>query len=159
MTIVICTLLIIAANGAPVLAAYICKSRWAWPLDGGHRFIDGKPWLGAAKTWRGIIVAVAATALAAQWLNIGWQLGTAMGALAMLGDLFSSFIKRRANIKVSGRAWLLDQVPESLLPMIILWKPLGLDSMTEAGIVVVVFTVLNLALSPLLYRFRIWKRP
>lgn len=104
MTIVICTLLLIVANGAPVLAADICKSRWAWPLDGGHRFIDGKPWLGAAKTWRGIMVAVVATALAAQWLNIGWQLGTAVGALAMLGDLFSSFIKRRANIKVSGRA-------------------------------------------------------
>lgn len=159
MTIGICILLLVVANGAPVLAADIFKSRWAWPVDGGARFIDGKPWFGTSKTWRGIIVAIVATALAGQLLNIGWQLGAAIGALAILGDLFSSFIKRRIGIAVSGRAMLLDQLPESALPVLLLKEPLGLASLTDALLVIVIFMALEVTISPLLYRLHIRKRP
>ena len=159
VSISVCIILLVVANGAPVLVADIFKSRWAWPLDGGHQFIDGKPWFGASKTWRGVFVALMATALAGQWLQLGWQLGATVGALAMLGDLLSSFIKRRIGIAASGRAWLMDQVPESALPVLLLQEPLGLTSVTEVLLVIVIFTLLEISISPLLYRLHIRKRP
>ena len=159
MSIVICLVLLIAANGMPVLLAKILKSRWVMPVDGGHHFFDGKPWFGASKTWRGILIAILAPAVLAQLLNIDWQWGAAVGALAMLGDLLASFIKRRIGIAVSGRAWLLDQIPESALPILVLHEPLGLSTYSEVTIVVAIFTIMDLTLSPLLYQLHIRKRP
>ena len=155
----ICLALLIVANGAPVLATDIFKSRWARPVDGGHTFVDGKPWFGNSKTWRGLLAAVVATALAGQLLGIGWHWGAAVGALAMSGDLLSSFAKRRIGITVSGRAWLLDQLPESVLPVLLLREPLGLESATDAVSVIVVFVLLEVTMSPLLYRLHIRRRP
>lgn len=77
----------------------------------------------------------------------------------MLGDLLSSFIKRRLGIAVSGRARLLDQVPESALPLLVLHESLGLTAYTETAMVVTVFVILDLSVSPLLYRLHIRKRP
>lgn len=159
LAISVCIILLIVANGAPVLAAGAWKSRWAWPVDRSHLFVDGRPWFGSSKTWRGIFVAVVATALAGQLLDIGWQLGAAVGALAMLGDLLSSFIKRRIGIAVSGRVMLLDQLPESALPVLLMREPLGLASLTDALPVIVIFMVLEVTISPLLYRLHLRKRP
>ena len=159
VTIGLCLLLLTVANGSPVLAADILKSRWAWPVDGGRRFLDGRPWLGSAKTWRGVTAAIITTALAAQLLTVGWLTGAGVGALAMLGDLISSFIKRRLGITISGKSRLLDQVPESALPVLLLMEPLGLASYLDAVWVVVLFFVLEAGASPLLYRLHIRKRP
>ena len=159
MNPVICLLLLITANAAPVLAADIFKSRAAWALDGGLCFVDGRPWFGAAKTWRGVISALLASGLLAEILGLGWQLGTSFGALAMAGDLLSSFLKRRVGIAVSGRAWLLDQLPESALPVLLLQQPLGLTSLWQALGVIALFLILDITLSPLLYRLRLRKRP
>jgi CDP-2,3-bis-(O-geranylgeranyl)-sn-glycerol synthase len=38
--------------------------------------------------------------------------------MAMTGDLLSSFIKRRMNLAPGSQALGLDQIPESLLPVI-----------------------------------------
>jgi CDP-2,3-bis-(O-geranylgeranyl)-sn-glycerol synthase len=159
LAIAVCLILLTVANGSPVLAADVFKSRWARPVDGGRMLADGRPWFGASKTWRGIVTAVLATAAAGELLQVGWQAGAAVGALAMLGDLLSSFIKRRLGITTSGRAWLLDQVPESALPALILKEPLGLSSYLDVLWVAVIFFVLEVGLSPLLYKLHIRKRP
>jgi hypothetical protein len=84
------------------------------PIDGG-RSIGGRRIFGDHKTWRGVAVAVAASAFAAElqkatagWTDPLWLVdyrkisplcfGTAMGAGAMLGELPNSFVKRRVGI-------------------------------------------------------------
>lgn len=158
MQIISCVLLLVMANGMPVVINDIFGERWGRAVDGGRCFIDGRPWFGAAKTWRGIFSAVAAAGATGWLLGFGWQMGMAVGALAMLGDLCASFLKRRLAVPVSGRAWLLDQLPEAALPLFVLHGALGL-SLPEAGLAVAVFTLLDLLLSPLLYRLRLRKRP
>ena len=153
-----CVVLLVVANGAPVIAADLLKERWKWPLDAGHAFFDGQPWFGYSKTWRGIIVAMVAASLAAALLGIGWQIGMAFATLAMGGDLLASFIKRRLRIVVSGRAWFLDQLPESMLPTFLLSHSLDL-SFLEASIAVGIFTLLDLIGSPILYHLHLRKRP
>jgi CDP-2,3-bis-(O-geranylgeranyl)-sn-glycerol synthase len=76
----------------------------------------------------------------------------------MVGDLFSSFFKRRLNMPSSSRASGLDQIPESLFPALACRNFLGL---TPADIVVcvVVFFVGEVVLSRLLYAFRLRDRP
>lgn len=76
----------------------------------------------------------------------------------MVGDLFSSFVKRRLGIPPSGRAVLLDQLPESLLPTLVLlyWLPLNV---AEAGVAVLLFFCLGLPLSWLLFQLGIRKQP
>ena len=105
--------LVIVANGAPVVIAKILKTSWNTPIDGGRYFVDGKPWLGNSKTWRGLFVSVITTSLAAALLNIDWQLGVAIASLAMLGDMAASFCKRRMGIVVSGRALFLGRGGEN----------------------------------------------
>lgn len=120
-------LLLALANGAPVLLARLLGPRGAMPVDGGLRFVDGRPLLGPSKTWRGLCAATVSCALCAPLLGLPWWLGAALAALAMLGDLAASFVKRRAGLAASARASGLDQLPESLLPLAVLHEPLSLD--------------------------------
>jgi len=81
-----------------------------------------------------------------------------IGGLAMTGDCFSSFIKRRLGYD-SGRMVLgLDQIPESLLPLLGVW---GALSLSAVGIMATVgaFMVFELFVSPILYTFRIRTHP
>lgn len=151
-------ILLIVANGAPVIATDLFKNHFQCPIDGGHLFFDGRQWLGHSKTWRGVVAAILATSLVAIFLGFDWQFGILFACLAMTGDLLASFSKRRIGITVSGRAWLLDQLPESILPVLLLHDTLGL-SLSEVVIVVTVFVLLDIALSPLLYRLHIRRSP
>ena len=76
----------------------------------------------------------------------------------MTGDIISSFIKRRAGLASSARALGLDQIPEALLPMLLAWLWLDLGWLIVA-VVVVLFTVSNILLSPILYRLGIRHQP
>ncbi len=150
--------LIAAANGAPVLAKKIFGERYARPLDGGAKFWDGWPVFGPSKTLRGLVAAVLAAAVAAPLVGLPLAIGVAAGAGAMTGDLISSFVKRRLGRAPSSRATGLDQIPESLIPLFLCAFPLGL-SIADILAGVVVFTVGEMILSPLLYRLGIRSRP
>src|SRR5882724_4149014 len=110
--------LLALANGAPVLGKKIFGSRFSRPLDGGIAFVDGRPLFGPSKTIRGILLSLAATTLAAPLLGLDAATGAVAGAAAMAGDLFSSFVKRRLARKSSSQALGLDQLPESLFPLL-----------------------------------------
>lgn len=86
------------------------------------------------------------------------ELGALAAAAAMSGDLLSSFIKRRLNIAASGQALGLDQIPESLLPLLLLRDELNLAD-RDIFIIVVDFLVLELLLSRLLFWLHIRERP
>jgi hypothetical protein len=150
--------LLAVANGTPVLVKRLMHERLAFPLDGGLRFFDGKPLFGASKTVRGLVSAVLVTSAAAPLLGLEWRAGALIGAGAMLGDLFSSFIKRRMNLPPSSMALGLDQIPESLFPMLACQPMLGLDIL-EIVIVVAVFSIAGPVLSYALFKLRIREHP
>jgi CDP-2,3-bis-(O-geranylgeranyl)-sn-glycerol synthase len=151
-------LLLVVANGVPVLGKKIFGVRFNRPLDGGLKLRDGHALFGASKTVRGVVLSVAATALAAPALGLDWSDGALIAALAMLGDLVSSFIKRRLGRAPSSMALGLDQIPESLLPALAFKSRLGLSAWDIAG-VVFAFILLELLLSRLLYGLRLRDRP
>lgn len=151
-------ILLVVANGAPILAANLLGARFAKPLDGGRRWLDGRPIFGQSKTLRGIFFALLAAALAAPLLGHDARLGLSVGALAMTGDLFSSFLKRRLGIVSSGMALGLDQIPESLLPAWVLRGAFGLNG-PEVLVASAVFLLLELLLSALLYAIGVRKQP
>ncbi|MCG6941371.1 MAG: CDP-archaeol synthase [Thiohalocapsa sp.] len=151
-------LLIIAANGAPVLVSRLLRGRWRTPLDLRVRLADGRRLLGASKTWRGLLAALLVSAALAPLLGLSLGVGLAAGALAMAGDLLSSFAKRRLGLAPSSRVPLLDTVPEALLPGLGLMLPLGLDA-TDLLLLVILFTVFDMLASPLLYWLHIRRQP
>ena len=158
LTLTEITLLLLAANGAPILAYDWLRERGAWAVDGGRQFVDGGPLFGPAKTWRGIAAAIAACAILAPLLGWSAALGAQFGLYVMLGDLFSSFIKRRLHIAAMGRATGLDQIPEALLPLWLLREELALGP-AEIILLVAVFFFVEMGLSVLLYRLHIRQRP
>lgn len=127
-------LLLAVANNAPIAAKLLLGSRWNAPLDGGALFRDGRPWLGPSKTWRGLVASALLSALAAPLLGFDSPAGLLAGCAAMLGDSLASFAKRRLGIASSGRALGLDQVPESLLPLLALAPILGLGPTMVTGV-------------------------
>jgi CDP-diglyceride synthetase len=150
--------LVAVANGTPVLATRLLGDRLARPLDGGAVFVDGRPLFGPSKTIRGIVLLLIATPLAAWFMGLAWPLGVAVAALAIAGDLFSSFVKRRMGLASSSKAMGLDQIPESLLPLLGAWffVPLGwLDILVGVAL----FFVGEIILSRILFDLKLRDRP
>ena len=151
-------LLIGVANGVPVVITKIFGAVWALPLDGNHDFIDHRPVLGPSKTVRGVVFSTLFTVICAPLIGLHWHIGFLTAVSAMAGDLFSSFIKRRCGMPSSSMALGIDQVPESLFPM--LAAHYVLDVPWHGVVAVTVsFFILELALSKILYRLRIRNEP
>lgn len=146
------------ANGTPILLQKFLGSRFAFPVDGGRRLKDGQPLFGHSKSVRGVVVAVLAASAAAPLLGLGWTIGALIGAMAMLGDMVSSFVKRRLKLPPSSMALVLDQVPELLLPLLACAPLLGLATLDIVG-AAVAFFVLELLISKLLFRLHVRERP
>lgn len=150
--------LLLVANGAPILARKLFNHRFDQPLDRDMMFLDGRPLLGPKKTYLGLIASVIMTPLAAVLLNLTAWVGVLVASLAMLGDLLSSFIKRRMGLDSSDRYLGIDQVPESLLPLWVLRDELELEA-PDIFILVVAFFIVELVLSRILFRLKIRDRP
>jgi len=139
-------LLLITANTVPWLLGRALGSRGAAPLDLGARCPDGERLFGAHKTWRGLAGAVAGCGACAALLGLAPALGAAFGALAMAGDLLSSFIKRRLRFAPGRETPGLDQLPECLVPLVALARPLGLG-LGGVGLLAAIFTLGHAALA------------
>jgi CDP-archaeol synthase len=150
--------LLTLANGTPVMAKNILGDRFPYPLDGNVRFVDGRPLLGRSKTIRGVVLAVLVTAAGAPVVGLEWTIGVLVGGLAMIGDLVSSFLKRRMGRPSSSRASGLDQVPESLFPLLACRHLLSL-TIADIGACVVLFFIGEVLLSRVLYALHLRDRP
>ena len=137
-------LLLIVANATPVVAAMLLHGRLAAPLDFGATLRDGTRVLGDHKTWRGVAVGVAACAIAAHLLGLSFSVGVQFGALSLLADTASSFVKRRLRLAAGTEITGLDQIPEALLPLWVLSAPLGID-LAGCLMVTTVFLLLDIA--------------
>ncbi len=146
------------ANGTPIAAKRIFGSRFTFPVDGGASLSDGRPVFGPSKTVRGILSSVIVTTAAAPLLGLDLIVGATVAVGAMAGDLFSSFTKRRLNYPSSSQALGLDQVPESLIPMLACRKVLALTA-ADIAVGVAVFFVGELILSRILFWLRFRDRP
>ena len=142
-------LLLAIANGTPVIAEKLLGRFLSHPLDAGKNFIDSRPLFGSSKTIRGIVVAVMATSACAPVLGVAWTTGLVIGVAAMVGDLISSFIKRRMGRPPSSRA---------LLPALACMSRLGL-AVADVILIVALFSVGELVLSRLLFKLHIRDRP
>jgi CDP-diglyceride synthetase len=151
-------LLLAITNGTPVIAEKLFGGFLAYPLDAGKAFIDGQPLFGSSKTIRGIILAVIANSACAPMFGIAWTIGFLIGLAAMVGDLSSSFVKRRMGYPPSSKALGLDQIPESLLPALVCKSLLAL-TVADVILIVALFSVGELFLSRLLFKMHIRKRP
>jgi hypothetical protein len=150
--------LLAVANGTPVIAARIFDNALAFPLDGDVSFLDGRPLFGASKTLRGVALSIVVTSAVAPLIGLEWWIGTLVAFMAMLGDLFSSFVKRRLGLAPSDKALGLDQVPESLLPLLACALVLPL-TVLDVVVATLMFFVGALIFSPLLFKLGIRDRP
>src|SRR5450759_11050 len=146
------------ANGTPIVAKKIFGPRFSFPLDGGITFLDGRPLFGHSKTIRGILVSIFITTMGAPLIGLDLTIGAIVASTAMAGDLFSSFVKRRLNFQPSSQALGLDQVPESLFPMLACRDALSL-TIADIALGVGIFFIGELILSRLLYRVHLRDTP
>lgn len=151
-------LLIVIANGGPIIARLVFKSRYDMAVDAGRCFVDGRPLFGNSKTWRGLLSSIVLTSAVAVIVGVGFTIGVLVALGAMSGDLMASFIKRRLSMAPSSMALFLDQIPESLIPAMFLMHIYTL-SWLDVTVIVVMFTCIELILSVLLYKIGIRKHP
>ena len=150
--------LLMMANGTPVILKRLMGEKFAYPLDAGVRFADGRPVFGPSKTLRGLVSSLIVTTLVAPALGLDWRIGLVVAIAAMVGDLLSSFTKRRIGMSSGGMALGIDQIPESLLPFLAVR---GEFDFTGPDMVagVVVFFVGELVISRILYRLGVREHP
>lgn len=150
---IVLLILIIVANGAPMLAAYL-PGRWLdQPLDRGVTWRDGRRLLGHSDTVRGVAASLLSTAVVAVLLGEPASIGALIALFAMAGDVLSSFVKRRLGLDDGARAFGLDQIPESLLPVLVVMPYYGL-AWVDLLSVVGGFLVFSLLIAPLRDRLR-----
>jgi hypothetical protein len=149
----------------------------AVPLDGGRK-VNGTRIFGDHKTWRGLLVIVAATMASAgahawaeslqpSWASWNlvdyqaiawWQAGFWWGIAYALSELPNSFLKRRAGIApgsggprgVRGVSLaLMDQADSALGCGLIAWLALGVNG-SDAVWMIVLGTLVHLLINMLL---------
>src|SRR5258708_34335052 len=106
-------ILLMLANGTPVIAKKLLGDRYSYPLDGNLAFADGRPLFGHSKTIRGVVLAVLVTTAGAPPIGLGWETGLPAGTFPLPGDLGSTFSNRRTTPPPASRAAGLYTLPES----------------------------------------------
>jgi CDP-diglyceride synthetase len=151
-------ILLALANGSPIVAKRIFGTNYAQPLDGNVKFLDGRPLFGASKTVRGILTSILITSACGPLIGLDLKIGFAVAAAAMAGDLFSSFLKRRLGLQPSSQAVGLDQIPESLFPLLACRQALSL-TVTDIVVGTAIFFLGEVVLSRALFRLHVRDRP
>ena len=151
-------LLLLAANGAPILTARLLHTRCSLALDMGYQLADGRPLFGSSKTWRGLFSTLLVCSLLAPLLGYSISFGLWFGALVMTGDLVSSFFKRRLGLLPSARCVGLDQLPEAILPALYALQVLDYSWLLAVPMALA-FMLLDMLLSRPLFLLHIRKRP
>lgn len=146
-------------NSLPIAASLCLKGYLSLPVDFGISWFDKRPLFGPHKTWRGLVFSIFGTTVVCGLFPFpGAWLGAKIALLSMSGDLLSSFAKRRFGLRPGHSVIGLDQGLESFLPLWGVKSELNL-TWPEILSIVLVFLVLELLISPVLYRFHIRHDP
>jgi CDP-2,3-bis-(O-geranylgeranyl)-sn-glycerol synthase len=127
-------------------------------VDGGLQLFDGQPLFGHSKTIRGIFFSILATAIVTPLIGLDWATGLLVAGSAMVGDLLSSFLKRRLKLLASSRAVGIDQLPEAIFPLLVCVRLLDI-TWVDVVVVALAFFVAEILFSRLLYNLHIRDRP
>jgi len=119
-------LFLVWVNFLPFAAHLLLGQRYGRPVDRGRTWVDGRPMLGPHKTTLGILSSMTGGAAAAPLLGVSWRVAASAAVLAMVGDLASSFIKRRLGYPSGKPVIGLDQGLEGALPLLVLAPALDL---------------------------------
>jgi CDP-2,3-bis-(O-geranylgeranyl)-sn-glycerol synthase len=140
------------ANAAPVIFG------GGKPMDFGKKFVDGKPFLGSHKTFRGFLagiivgtlVGAAQTVIFEQFLfqyspqfEYSILLGFMLSLGALTGDLIESFIKRRLNCSPGSSLPVADQL-DFILGAFLFSIPVSSPSLLSALIILLITIPIHL---------------
>lgn len=122
-------------NCLPVITSVVLGEKFRYPVDRGFLWLDNRPLFGQNKTVRGVAVIILGGMVACSFLGEPWWRGGVVATMVVLGDLTSSFIKRRFNVPIGGDLFPLDHLFESLFPSLFL---LSIQSLTWTQLIIVV---------------------
>jgi CDP-2,3-bis-(O-geranylgeranyl)-sn-glycerol synthase len=151
-------LLILVANGTPVVISYLFRDCCAWPVDLGYRLSDKQFCFGPHKTWRGVFFSLLLTGLVSILAGYDFWTGVIIAVLSMAGDLLTSFLKRRLGKESGSRLIMLDQFLESCLPAYWFMAEFQLDYL-KLSILVLCFIIIDQLLSVIFYKLGVRKHP
>ena len=109
--------ILIVANSAPLLSGVLFPKSLCWPLDNGRRLADGRPLLGEHKTLLGLLSGIGVAGIFSLIIGLPLTLGLLIGMASLLGDLLTSFLKRRFGLVEGETAYLFDHLLEGALPL------------------------------------------
>ena len=127
------------------------------PVDGGASWTDGKPILGTNKTIRGTITGVLAGTI------IGLMQGNLLGGFAqsagaLLGDLISSFYKRRRDYAPGSSMPIIDQL-DFISLAVILSYPFQQTDLLSVAVIMVVTVPIHYAVNYIAWLMKMKKNP
>ncbi len=127
------------------------------PVDGGEPWIDGKPFLGQNKTIRGCISGILAGTLLGllQGNIIG---GFAQGTGAILGDLISSFIKRRFDFQPGSSMPVVDQL-DFITIAVILSYPFQATDLISVALIMLITVPIHYGTNYVAWLLKLKKNP
>ena len=127
------------------------------PVDGGALWTDGKPILGANKTIRGTITGILAGTIIGliQGNFIG---GFAQSAGALLGDLLSSFYKRRRDYAPGSSMPIIDQL-DFISLAVVLSYPFQQTDLLSVAVIMVVTVPIHYAVNYIAWLVKLKKNP
>jgi len=131
-------LFLLVVNALPPLLALPARDRFSLPVDFGATWLDGRRILGGNKTIRGVLAGILGGTLLFPLLGQSIWIACGAATLVMIGDLTSSFIKRRMAVPSGSEVALLDQLFESLFPLIYLASVIPL-SFFKAVVILLLF--------------------
>ena len=140
--------MVVVANVMPWASGRLFGAHWSTPLDCGACLPDGTRLLGDHKTWRGVVAGELGCAVVGRLLGYSWALGIAFASLSLAADAASSLVKRRLHLAPGTEVPALDQLPEALLPLLVLAAPLEI-SVLGALVIAFLFLCLDVASTPL----------
>ncbi len=139
------------ANSTPVVLG------GGTPVDGGKLWSDGKPILGKNKTIRGCLSGVlVGTIIGALQGNPFGGLAQATGAI--LGDLISSFMKRRSDYTPGSSMPIVDQLDFITLAVIMSY-PFQATNLVSVLIIMVITVPIHYATNYVAWILKLKKNP
>lgn len=111
--------ILLVANTAPILFSALLPKVRRWPLDNGRRLADGRPLLGEHKTLWGFLSGIGAAGIFSLLMGLPLAMGLLIGLVSLLGDLLTSFLKRRLGLVEGETAHLFDHLLEGALPLLL----------------------------------------
>jgi uncharacterized protein len=111
--------MLIVTNAAPLLSTGFCPKGNRRPLDSGRRLADGHPILGKNKTLCGLLSGIGAAGALSLLIGLPLSMCMLIAGTSLLGDLLTSFIKRRLGLAEGQTAHLLDHLLEGALPLLL----------------------------------------